>query len=134
MKNRIQNIPEKSMKTSPWKVVAGILIAVAVLWLCFGITVSAKARMEREERDRYYLQQERIVIRQVRDFLEDRGFCNSGVTMGRIVYGDGRTEYRLTIHHGLINALDEQERETLLEELAAFRFDDEKDIFVIRFT
>lgn len=119
------------------KMVFWVILLLAIFWMILGITASAIARMGREESNRYFLEQKKIVIKEVQDFLDARGFHNSGVTMGRITHANGETEYRLMIHHGKIAALEEGEREELLEALSAFGFVEEqgeKVEFVIRFT
>ncbi len=133
---RKEKLTKTGSKGRAGKTVAGVLIAIAFLWMIFGITVSARARQEREEMNRNYLLQEKRLIGEVRSALAEMGYRNSGVTMGRIVYEDDTMEYRLTIHHGKISALGDEERQELLEELSRFTFEDEmgrKYHFAVRF-
>lgn len=118
------------MRRFGWKMVLGALIGFSVLWMILGITVSARVRMEQEEKNRYYLEQERLLISELRSFLETKGFRNSGVTVQRLICKDGETTYTVKVHHGAMKGLSEQEQSALLDELSAFTFEDEEASFV----
>lgn len=104
-------------------VMFGLAMAVMLFCLAFGISASAMARLGREENNRYYLQQEQQLIKSVRTYLSTKGFQNSGVTVGRMILKDGAVEYTVTVHHGMINDLDKEERDSLLQALSVIGFD-----------
>ena len=120
------------MKKYLWKLVLGFCVGIFFLWLFMGISASAREKMEREEDNQYFLEQEKILIRDVRNFLKSSGYQNSGVTVSRTVYGDGIKEYKVVIHHAKIDALDESEKEELRNALAQFSFD-AKEKFLYEF-
>lgn len=115
------------------KIVLGIVIGCAFLWLVMGISASAKEVLEREENNRYFLEQEKLLISEVRGYLATRGYCNSGVTVSRIVFGDGTKEYKVVIHHDKINKLDDEGKADLMGELELFDFEDDNAEFRYEF-
>lgn len=120
------------MRDYLWKLVLGLCVGFVFLWMFMGISASARERMEREEDNRFYLEQEKLLIQNVRGYLKANGYRNSGVTVSRTIYKDGSKEYKVVIHHDKIDALGEGEREALRGELMQFNFDD-KDGFVYEF-
>ena len=109
------------------KIVLGLVIGCAFLWLWMGISVSAKEMLEREENNQCFLEQEKVLIREVRGYLATKGYYNSGVTVSRIVFGDGTREYKVVIHHDKINKLNEEAKIDLMEELKLFDFEDDAE-------
>lgn len=105
---------------------AGIVGAVLALAMVIGlgvrITASARLKMERTELLAYLQEQERILTGEVREFLEERGYHNSGVMLTRTEFADGTMEYKLTVHHGRIDKLGEAEKKELLAQLGGFTF------------
>ena len=96
-----------------------------ILVLCMGITASAKAKVDRDAQSRYYLEQEKKMAGEVRRYLEEQGYRNSGVMITRTVRKDGHIVYKLTVHHRRISSLDETGKELLLAELERFAISDE---------
>lgn len=113
--------------------VAATVILVLVAALSFGGTVSSRTDFEREELERYYMEQEKQLGEDVREYLNERGFRDSGVMVTRVVNGDGRREYTVTVHHGRIDTMTEEERTSLAGELALLDFADEKCTFCHEF-
>ena len=111
------------MEKRSQKVLEMVLITalvLAALCLVFGMTVIAKNRMEREERQRQYLSGKARVTACVRDFLNEQGYTNSGIAITRHELDDGSEEYLLTIHHGKLDKLDDHSRILLVSNLAGF--------------
>lgn len=100
-------------------VVTGLVMAI---WLGMKIQASAKAGMECRELKQYCMEQEKILVKEVREYLQHRGFRDSGVTLTGVYHQDGSVDYRLTVHHGKIDNMTEEEREELLKELSGFTF------------
>ena len=111
---------QKMKKEKKWKVVIVTMLALVMLCLCFGVTVLAKSRLESEEKQKFYLRQKEQVVRNVRAYLSDKGYQNSGVTLTRRDYGDGTEEYQLAIHHGKLEKLDAESWGELVNDLAVF--------------
>lgn len=98
------------------------LCLVLVAAFCVVQTVKSQTNISEEELTEYYRVKEKELVRETRDFLEDAGFSNSGVTLTRVINSEGEREYTMTIHHGKIDKMDETERENLRGELTTFTF------------
>ena len=108
-----------------WRAVGIFTAGVAILVLCMGITASAKAKVDRDAQNRYYLEQEKKMAGEVRRYLEEQGYRNSGIMITRTVQKDGHIIYKLTVHHSMLSCLDEGGKELLLAELERFAIFDE---------
>lgn len=111
------------------KRVRGTIGFMAVTWclvlvaaFCVVQTVQSQTNISEEELAEYYRVKEKELVCETRDFLEEAGFSNSGVTLTRVIDSKGEREYTMTIHHGKIDKMDETERENLRGELTAFTF------------
>ena len=113
---------------------AGVVMALlALLGVGSRMTVSAREQIEREEMEAYCREQEKILVREVREYLTGQGYCDSGVMLTRTRFEDGSLEYKLTVHHGKIDNMTESEREELLKEISEFTFLVENGRFVHEF-
>ena len=92
---------------------AAMALAAAVA-LCIAGSIKSQAADTLEAQEAYYEQLEREYIGQVRGFLAEQGYRNSGVTLSRIVDGEGQRSYRVLIYHGAISRLDEEALAELL--------------------
>lgn len=108
-------------KSEKWigRMIIGLFIIMA-LALCIGVTASARGKALREERQKAYLEKKAVVVRTVREYLSERGYQNSGVTLTRREYGEDEEEYQLMIHHSRLEHLSDSEREELEDALAQF--------------
>lgn len=82
------------------------VIAVVVISLCIGGTVYS---MERNSSPSYVGEfnraSEKMYTEEVREYLNSNGFRNAGVMLTHITSAEG-VEYRLNIHHSLIDTED----------------------------
>lgn len=109
-----------------------ILLVLIAAFCCVG-TVMSRTDLDARELEEYYLEKEHELTREIREMLEEKGFENSGVTVTRVVETDGSRLYTVTVHHGRIDDMCDEEREKLLEELKAFNFEDERCSFFHKF-
>lgn len=68
-----------------------------------------------------FLELESNYLSQVKVYLEEEGFRNSGVALSRVIETDGSRSYEVTLHHKKLNELSLEEQEKLkadIEELA----------------
>ncbi|MDE7404890.1 MAG: hypothetical protein K2M81_07280, partial [Lachnospiraceae bacterium] len=72
-------------------------------------------------------------VKKIRKLLTERGYCNSGVTMNRVVQEDGSRQYTVTIHHRRIMQLNEEQQKELLDECRMIDFPVEDCIFCYEF-
>ena len=109
-----------------------ILLVLIAAFCCVG-TVMSRTDLDARELEEYYLEKEHELTREIREMLEEKGFENSGVTVTRVVETDGSRLYTVTVHHGRIDDMCDEEREKLLEELKAINFEDERCSFFHKF-
>lgn len=119
--------------TGSLKFLAATIIWVFVAALFFTMTAAGRTAQDREEMAAYYRQQESGMVENVRVFLEEQGFENSGVMLTCVTESDGSRAYTLTVHHREIDKMSEGERERLAGKLAALSFQDESCSFFQKF-
>ncbi len=98
---------------------------VLVTAFCVVQTVKSRRALDMQELECYYQAKEKEMVRETRDFLQEEGYKNSGVTLTRVVDNEGKRQYTMTIHHGKIDKMDERARESLKGELSALAFEEE---------
>lgn len=113
--------------------VLATICLVFVSAFCITGTVFSQTKPGTAEPESYYRQQEKALVQEARDYLNQAGFQNSGVTLNRVVDADGSIEYTMTIHHGKIDKMDEASRESLKKELSALTFPAENCTFFHEF-
>lgn len=69
-----------------------------------------------------FLELEGNYLSQIKDYLENRGFQNSGVALTRVVDEDGSRSYEITLHHKKLNKLSREEQEALKENIEELAF------------
>lgn len=93
-----------------WAVTCSLVVIIA---FCVTGTVASRSDIAVQELENYYRVQEKELLRETKEFLREMGFKNSGVTLTRVVDGEGHREYTFTIHHGKIDKMSEAERAEL---------------------
>ncbi len=106
--------------TGLWGLAAAILVMAAAIWISGSIKSQAADTLKAQEV--YYEQLEREYIGQVRCFLSERGYRNSGVTLGRIVDNEGHRSYTVLIHHSAMDILTQEQLADLLKQVENMGF------------
>lgn len=109
--------------------VAVTLCLVFVTAFCVVMTVKSQSNAESEALETYYRGKERELLCQTREYLQQEGYKNCGVTMTRVVEENGYREYTVTIHHKKISRLPETDKRELTEKLKSITFQDENCSF-----
>lgn len=91
-------------------------VLILIIVLCIGATVKSESRDETRRMENRV--QEQQLMSDMRQYLNENGYRNSGVTLTYAVEEDGSCDYTFTIHHKKINGMSETEREALSTELA----------------
>ena len=91
-------------------------VLILIIVLCIGATVKSESRDETQRMENRV--QEQQLRNDLRQYLNENGCRNSGVTLTYAVEEDGSLNYTFTIHHKKINGMNETEREALSRELA----------------
>ena len=89
---------------------------VLIIVLCIGGTVKSVSSSEVQHIENNVYKQQ--LLTQMRQYLNENGCRNSGVTLTYVTDGSGRCDYTFTIHHKKINEMSEEEREILSTELS----------------
>lgn len=92
------------------------VVFILIIVLCIGATVKSESRDEAQRMENRAREQQ--LMSNMRQYLEENGYRNSGVTLTYAVDEEGSCDYTFTIHHKKINAMSETEREEFSEELA----------------
>ena len=91
------------------------VVLILIIILCVGGTARSESRDEAQRVENRV--QEQQLLTDVRQYLKDNGYANSGVTLTYVTDADGDPEYTFTIHHKRINDMSEEEREAFSAEL-----------------
>lgn len=97
-----------------------ILILIAAFCISGTVFCQNKGTVPVEERSWRLMEKEYIA--RLRSLLEEKGYCNSGVTMDWVAQEEGGREYTVTIHHRRINKMEAREQEALLRECEEIAF------------
>ena len=76
---------------------------------------------------------EREYLSDIKQLLEERGYCKSGITIRWESDVGGIRTYTVTIHHRKIDTLSNREKEELREKLAETEFSDQECVFCYQF-
>lgn len=107
---------------------ATVILVFATAYFCVG-TVLSRTDLSTQELESYYYEMEQELVRDARRFLDQEGYANSGVMLTRVVDADGSRMYTLTVHHGIIDKMGEEDRQLLLAELEKIVFIDADSTF-----
>lgn len=107
-------------------IVTVIISAIFILTAAFSIsgTVQSQSRHAAEAEEEYYKEMEEIYVGEIRAFLEEAGYRNSGIMMTRIIDEEGERCYTVTIHHDKLDKLSDAEKKELLDACSRIAFPD----------
>lgn len=93
--------------------------------IAFSITGTAMSHGNRnlEIREEHYRQLEQEYVQEVRKFLAECGYENSGVMLTHVVTEDGSREYTVTVHHRRLDKLTEDERREIGKNILEIAFE-----------
>lgn len=97
---------------------------VMITAFCISGTVMSREQRTEEAESEYYRELGSIYAEEMRDFLKGQGYADSGVTVTSVEEEGGARSYTVTIHHGRIDRLTQEEKEELLTECSMVTFPD----------
>lgn len=103
-----------------------ILVTVLLILIAaFSITGTVKSQSGNGVKidTEYYRQMEREYVREIRTYLGELGYENSGVMLTYVTKGGNGREYTVTVHHEKMNALSETEKMRISNEILKMAFD-----------
>lgn len=103
-----------------WGLAAIVLAMAAAMCVMGGIR--SQAADTRKAQEAYYEQLEREYMDRVWQFLEEQGYRNSGVMLNRVVDGDGQRSYKVLVHHGALDRLEEGAQAEVLGQIEDMGF------------
>jgi len=101
---------------------AAIVSAMAVA-MCIMGSIKSHAADTWKAREAYYEELEREYADRVWQFLEEQGYHSSGVMLNRVVASDGQRSYKVLVHHGALNRLEEEAQAEVLGQIENMGFD-----------
>lgn len=96
------------------------IVLILVIAFCTTGTVMGMERGRVTVDEKFYKKMEQDYVMQVREYLNEEGYNNSGVTLTKVFFEDGSREYTLNIHHKRIEKLTDVQREKLKQQLTRF--------------
>lgn len=92
-------------------------------------TMVIMAESGQQAEKEFYHEMEMEYLNKTREILSESGYSNSGVNMTKIIDEDGSRTYSVKIHNRRINALEDTEKEELLNALRNINFADGQSEF-----
>lgn len=96
----------------------GAVVLIGISVFCMSATAYSSERIERRERESCYREIETAYVKEIRTFLAEEGYADSGVMMTKVIDADESRAYTVTIHHRSILALGQEDRQQLCSALA----------------
>lgn len=109
--------------------IAITVLLVLVSAFCITETVKSQSSKDMEISEEYYRQAEKQYVKEMREYLGEAGFSNSGIMLTRTVFADGSREYRITVHNSRFDNLKQEEKEELIDALKQRAFQEENCSF-----
>ncbi len=104
-------------------------MAVVGVVFCLAMMVQLSVRGAESESEKAGAEMFRVLEREykveLREYLEENGYRNAGVTMTHTTDGEGYREYTVAVHHDRFGRLTPEEREALLETMEDMGFGEE---------
>lgn len=95
---------------------------VLILWLFVSETVMSQTEGNITVDEEAFAELEKDYVDATREFLEGKGYRNSGVALTRVVDENGERSYEMVLHHKNLYKLSGEEQEKLMEEIATMAF------------
>lgn len=103
------------------------ILLILLITFCTTGTVMGMEKGNVKVDEKFYKQMEQDYVRQVREYLNDEGYDNSGVALTKVFFEDGSREYTLNIHHKRIEKLNRMQQEQLKQQLTGFAVTSEEN-------
>lgn len=115
----------RALRKLPFTIIISILL-IFVIAFCISGTVICQSSHAGRIGEKYYREMEAAYVNDIRSLLTAKGYENSGITMTYVIDVDGMRTYTVTIHHGKIDRLSEEEKQELLAECREVAFPDKE--------
>ena len=102
------------------------VLLIAGAFFLFSITVRGSRSSDNSVWNEYYGPMEDGYVDSVREYMNDNGFVNSGVTLTHTTDEDLNRVYTLNIHHRRLENCGDERREEISAQLRSMGFEDER--------
>ena len=104
----------------------GLLTAllIAGAFFIFSLTVKGIERNESEALNEYFKVLEDEYVSSARDYLNEKGYVNSGVMLNHTTDENGMRTYTLSVHNSRFEYASEETKEEVIQALTDLSFDD----------
>lgn len=99
------------------------IVLVAGIWFFVSGTVVSQADGDITVDEQYYQVLEKEYVKEIREFLAEQGYENSGVNLTMVADREGNRSYSVEVYHKGICKLTEEAREELFAEVEKMAFD-----------
>ncbi len=89
------------------------VLLVLTTALCVAGTVQSQSRGNMRVEECVYQQLEDGYVEEIRAYLTEEGYVNSGIMLTRTICEDGTREYQLVVHNSRFSGLTEAETDVL---------------------
>ena len=96
------------------------IFLISITVFCTMMTRMGQEKNDRKTQEQEYRELERAYVKDIRGYLNEQGFENSGIALTKVFEADGSRAYTLQVHHRRIQGLPLQQKETLRESLEGF--------------
>ncbi len=99
------------------------IVLMAGIWFFISGTVVSQADGCIAVDEQYYQVLEKEYVKEIREFLAEQGYENSGVNLTMVADREGNRSYSVEVYHKGICKLTEEAREKLFAEVEKMAFD-----------
>ncbi len=108
------------------------LLLITAAFFLFTITVKGNRSDDNSVWNEYYAPMESTYVAEVREYLNDNGFINSGVTLTHTTDSELNREYTLSIHNRRLEGCSEERRDEISGVLRSMGFEDDRCVISVR--
>lgn len=124
MRTGRRNAGRRSSQAAMLRTVIVSVCLILITAFCISGTVMSREKRADGADSEYYRELGSIYVEEMREFLKEQGYADSGVTVISVEDESGARSYMVTIHHGRIDRLTQEEKEELLKECRTVAFPD----------
>ncbi|MCR5255776.1 MAG: hypothetical protein K6D96_07555 [Acetatifactor sp.] len=118
---------EKKMERKRFKLIfENIVFTIFFVFIAIiAISITAKSHENKVtyKEEQLTAAMEKTMVREVREYLSEEGYENSGVMLNK-VYDEDYCVYTLSVHNKKIAGLSDEKRQALMESLSGFAFEE----------
>lgn len=120
---RTEYIMKNTTKNISFIVVTIMLILISTFFI--SKTVQGRVDIAAAEKERYFRMLEQEYVEEIRAYLNEQGYTNSGVSITRVVDEEGGREYQVVLHHKYLEKLSAEEKDALFACIREMAFDED---------